>query len=492
MIAATSRVEHDTLLNLFDAQITSELNTRAIAIVRQLIQYPESFEKELLNSLKIDSLGNSKIHSIYAYVRSLFLESLLLNINIERPNDHSSSFRNKLLASKKILQSQILIGKGLFEEASVLAEESNSKSSKYHHYGITQEALELKMLMSAKDKSIRTVRNQLNQSKSARKQRIAIGKIQYEFVNAAIETNDSAGNQADILNRAIQKSTKINDNYPAPLGQYFILLLREKLAMLNSSFASSQTLLLETLNLIKTKPSIYSNAREVDIVLKLSITYAHLKKFSDAKRVLKAIKSNIKKNNVEAYLTSKRLVLLSLYNQENASAIKQIKSLQKSKYTLRQPYASSRFQFLKAIHALYTNEIKTCCNIVLEELKLSFKSSNDLLLGNLMALSLASYELPASENQFKSSINTLARESLNRLNTETLNERESIILGVTRTIFEQSKTKFKFNEYFSSQLNALQITPQSEHWKPYGFEVFPFDNWLKAQIEGTKCDFKMA
>lgn len=485
IVTTVSRSELETLLSLFETHKNTEISKKGAAMVTAISNQPDIEEFQLLEKIGFDKHKEGTLSAFLMFVRNVILESLILDINLERPGEYSNHFRNKVSGTKKLLQVQILLGKGLYQEAMKLNEEVKSKVEKYQELDLLYESTYIQSICNSGEGSTRAFKKTLVETNIANMRRNQLKKAQLVFLNAHFKFKKlNKNSESDIL-KTISELIELNQKDPQVKIRYFILSLKAKYEMYKGNFTLAEETHKEQLELVRNSPILQSTERESHILLKQSIALLHLRKIDETRKVLEWTNHLVKKSSFDHFVVLKRLIYLDFYSKNYLDLEETIENNIKSKYTRRLPFAIFRIQFFKAALSLFTEQPRTCAKILLEEIKLKQPCSDDLKLGQVVFLYMSAIELAQSEKHLKEEALQLCNSTFEALGSENLRKRDMTIVKIFKRLLSHPEELNHPSETLTKLLGKLNLKNAEMRWEPFTYEIIPINTWFKAKSDAA-------
>ncbi len=481
LILACSRAEVDVLLLHLKSLIHLNYAPLGLELILSISNNSNLSEADALAQIKFDTQKENNRSAFFMFVRNIILESLLLEMNIERPGVYNNQFRNKISNSKKLLQAQILMGRGLINEASKLLDEVQTKAEKYEHFDCLHACNYFKTINSAHSAAQRGFSKLKTDLSDAKLLRDNQEKSQDLFLESKIKLELGLEEKWHWLADTLETLNVIQEQTPSAENKYYYLILDAAYMLRTKKFSKARSAVEENLILVKNTPSLHSTEREADLLIHLSEILIHLDLIEETRDTLRQTLLLIKKSSIDYYLVSKRLIFLDFYQNNTDNLHHSIKYHIQSKYTRRLPFAASQTQFFKACLDYVQNRPLLCAKILIEEIRLNQGVSADLLMGQTLFLLMSVTDLDSEHNPFKDLAYVEIQKAIQRLSKVITQKRDRTILQILKRL-AINPTEISNNiESIHNIVARLSSEDPQMKWKPFSYEIFPYQNWLNAQ-----------
>ncbi len=483
IIVQSSRAERDVMKSHFRTQKDNEFARMGEELVMLIGEQESIGEDEVLKKV----FKGSNKSGFLMFVRGVILESLIFDINVDRPGEHNNKFRNRLSNQKKLIEGQVLLGKELYPEAKKLFEEVVSKGEKYQHFDQVSEAKTLLRLMSLLDPKARPARKREKEVETARKARNLLEEVDDLYFESASIAHKLGKSKTDGLRNLISKiddfGAERRDLYQI---KYLKCLTELDLGAHLGKYESVVSHAEQAIELVRSQPSVQSTERETELILRMAEAQGHLLKWKDSLKSLDWADHLVRKNSFNHYDITKKKTLIDFYTAEFKSLDKSLGKHLKSKYIQRHPYAVLQFQFFYTWRLFMKDQYSETIKLLIEELETSSPIKPELNLHMCALLFMASYEERNDKQTYSKSMKLISKR-LNLIKVDQVKERGWFILKLLNELAaHQGKELNLKDEISKNAIKKLGSNRNGWKWVAFSEEIYPFQFWLEWKIGHRK------
>ncbi len=482
IILQSSRAERDVMKSHFRTYKDNEFAQMGEKLVMLVGEHENLNEEQILK--KVFS-GRSK-SSFLMFVRVVILEALLLDIIVDRPDLHNNKFRNRLNNQKKLMQGQVLLGKELYPEARKLFEEVVSKGEKYQHFDQVAEAKMLLRLMTLLDPKSRIGRKQDKGVERARATRNLLEQIGDHYFDSASIANKTGKSKTDGLRSLISKIDDIGaGRRDLTQVKYLKSIAEIELCMHLGKYENAIVHIENSIDLVRSEPSLQSTEREMELILKLAESHSFLLNWHDALKSLDWADHLVRKNSFSHYEVLKHKTLIDFYRGEFESLDKSLTKNLKSKYILRHPYAVLQFRFFYIWREFIGGQYIETIKLLTDELENTADIKPELKLHMCTLLFMSMYEAKNDSESYSNSKNLILKR-LSAIKPDQMGERGWFILKLLEELLDQGANLDIKGFVSKNVIKKLNSTRNGWKWLPFSDEIYPFQYWLDWKIGHRK------
>jgi tetratricopeptide (TPR) repeat protein len=495
LLRASVRAEKEILLAQLQSLEQSGVRgfEKATDAIKVMISKPSYDRKQVLSEIGLGTISNPDANAFFLSLKGAVLENMVQEVNLERPGNYGNRQRTKASNAKKILQSEIMLSKGLINLSEKILEEVLSRSIKYELFDQALAAQRNLRFLHAIDKGIRTFNRFSQNIEETVVLRDAYASAEDWYLR--FELNEARNRQEDpitLLENSLASLKQIIDKTGIAYARYLHALFTVKLLERTGEYRKAKTACDKLIELIKSEPAVMTEQRESQAHYDLALILIHLRKLDEAKIAFAVSQNLIKKNSHESYLINKALVALDFY-QDNAKDLDDaLPKLIKSKYTIRFPYAVVQFHFYKGLLEFIQGDFKSAARTLKEELDLATDLSLDNKLGINLYLFMAGAELAEAEKDFSKEVRQIALDNLNAVYGDPdVRKRDRLIIRLVRRTAASELDYDRTATLVKDSLPRLDMPSRDLRWEPLTYEVIPFGLWLNAKIKKRKMAIKL-
>ncbi len=246
----------------FDSNVTRNKN-KGLKLFKLLLDKPEITQDRAKRHVNKE-MDDRSFERLAVRLKAKLLESLLLDINIQRKDAYSDWYRNKLDINKKFLEAFTIMGRGLEKDTFALYEKAIAKAKEYELYDELYEVLS----WYRSSKGIRLGKKEFDKYipdlEFCNKCRTALYKAREYYYRHFIEDVDFKGQNSDkvaLLTEAISYLQEaFIDTDSANVG-YYLYFLEMEYYLIQEAYEDTCETGLKLVDLIKNRKAIYMPKR---------------------------------------------------------------------------------------------------------------------------------------------------------------------------------------------------------------------------------------
>jgi hypothetical protein len=488
---ALSSAEKEVLrTQLAAAQDTGYKAFQSMAVfLKALVDNPDQSLENFLSSNAIGSQSEQELNAIIHLSKEFILEQFSLYMNTERAGVYSNQFRTRIACAKKLEQAQILMGRGMLEEAKSLLNEVVSKAGKYELHHSSTEALRLLQLSASLEENPRKFRKteiELN-NVAARLHMRAIS----ESIHLELKLyRNSAGHNANVeqLQKKCEELHKLNKVHELSYPEYICQLVNLESLCASLSYRKAENASKKLIAFIQNSPAISSNDRVIHAALTLIEIQLRQQKFAPAMETIDSFQAIAKKGSVENLAMIEYKILGYIYLGQYDQAAEYLQKLSKSKFTQSNEGHKSRLNYYTMINDFKLGKYKSLASNLLAELRASEDSNASLHFNKCALLAMAAPALKETDQTIRNKSRDMAADELEKYNQDkrALNIREKIILKLLLRL-----TKSEYDFVSTAQLSSANLEKLNEKqgpttWEATSFELIPIHEWFKSKLPSKR------
>lgn len=411
-------------------------------------------------------------------------ESLILEVNIVRPNAYSQLFTTKFKIRKLIMQSQILSARGLTNQSLKLTESILKAAKQYELYDEIIEALYNKQVLIGLRKGeqfYNRIKKEIHFYENAR---IALNrtKDKYRSFYAASDFSGIVKDKSKVLGQLIDEIDKDQKEANSINIKVLSYLLKMEWHFLKNEYHKVDEIGLGLIETLSNNLSVYSMARIGAVYFNLAEAKVSAFDFAKAKKYsiksLDSLKSNITYNLIMAY---EFRFLSEFYLENYESSFKLINELLNLNVINKFPFKKAKALYFKAVNLFITGEYKHANTLLynITEIEKDKEGWNVwirilriLCSIEMLRLNLIEYDM---ENFRKYMIRTAERADVR--------ERDRLVLKV---LLELDRQDYNFRTTAKTRKKTLDKLASLDaliKWEPKSPELILFHDWFWAKVD---------
>lgn len=483
IILSTSRSELNSIKAHIDSQPvlkTSDIS-KSNALITAISEHSEKSESEILKMIGFKT-NSSNMSRFYRATLDLINEGLVLDINIDKQFEYSNGFRNKSANRKRLILAEVLLKKGLQDNANLILEDVISKSTKYEEFDQVIEAyelLKLQCIITADFKEYDNIDAKLGELEEMRD---GIHKARKLYQDVLLySTLPLPKTFLASIEVALKKIGDISRKSDSDTVRYFLNLVEAEHLTLNNSFKAARETLQKTLQNIRTQAPLQSREREAQVLLKIANCDVLSGDYKNAKTVFEEASTLFKKSDYDYYVIVNKMVYLDFYLNNYTDIKKHIDTRGRSRYITSTPYATAQYDFFNGALLYLKNKPLKAVNWLLPKAKPTDNVSYQTQLGMNFFLLIAGIDILKTNPKIGPQCIKAAFKNIEKIKSaHTLEERDKLLLRVFKKLRSR---KFDFEvtqKAIEENLNQLMTDPDYA-WKPFSYEIIRLDEWFKSK-----------
>ena len=426
------------------------------------------------NYLAFNKLLNRTKDKIY--------EVLLFDQNLSKPY---YSNRNRIVFEirKKLLQSEILLLRGMTDEFESFLNKIISKAIVYEVYDSLIEALQTKqrfMVLQSGRKKVEKIDKEIEIFEERRK-KVQKARAAWTRIGSIINQSTSPFDYLEDLECEI-KALEIDykETNSASIGYFYYFLYVEWL-QINKRYSESEQVLIKLLDLVKSNLSIYTQARCGDVQINLSNNEILLGDFKLAISNAVVAQGFFDFESLNFFVAREIEFYARFYNNEIDLAEKIISDICNSTRSSDTPFLYSKWRYLFACVKTKKGEI-LASNELLQEYK---EIESDKEGWNLSKRVLTIINRIDSNDLESADLKVLGLEKFIKriLKSRHVRKRDVIILRILLKLINEG---FNFERVYMLRkryFNMLESSHPDYGWKIKSPELIKFHEWYRNKID---------
>lgn len=483
IILSTSKSELNSIKAHIDSQpvLKTSNTSKSNALITAISENSEKSEMEILKMIGFKT-SSANISKFYRSTLNLINEGLVLDINIDKQFEYSNSFRNKSANRKRLILAEVLLKKGLQDNANLILEDIISKSTKYEEFDQVIEAYELfklQCIITADFKEYDTIDSKL---RDLEVKRDGIHKARKLYQDVLLySTLPFPKTFLASIDVALKKIGVISKESDTDTVRYFLHLVEAEHLTLNNSFKAAREKLEKTLQNVRTQAPLQSREREAQILLKIANCYVLSKEYKQAKTVFEEASTLFKKSDYDYYVVVNKMVYLDFYLNKYADIKKHLDARGRSRYITSTPYATSQYEFFNGALFYLKNKPLKAANWLLQKSKPSDTVSFQTQLGMNFFLLISGIDILKTNSKIGSQCIKAAFKNIEKIKAEhVLEDRDKLILRVFKKL-RSRKFDFELTQKAIEENLKQLMTDPDYAWKPFSHEIIRLDEWFKSK-----------
>lgn len=483
IILSTSKSELNSIKAHIDSQPVLKTSniSKSNALITAISENSEKSEMEILKIIGFKTTS-SNISKFYRSTLNLINEGLVLDINIDKQFEYSNSFRNKSSNRKRLILSEVLLKKGLQDNANLILEDIISKSTKYEEFDQVIEAYELLKLQCIITSEFKEYDNIDAKLKELEEKRDGIHKARKLYQDVLLySTLPFPKTFLASIEVALKKIGAISEKSDTDTVRYFLHLVEAAHLTLNNSFKAARENLEKTLQNVRTQAPLQSREREAQILLKIANCDVLSKDYKRAKTVFEETSALFKKSDYDHYVIVNKMVYLDFYLEKYVGIKKHLDARGRSRYITSTPYATAQYEFFNGALLYLKNKPLKAANWLLQKSKPNDNVSFQTQLGMNFFLLISGIDILKTNPKIGPQCIKTAFKNIEKIKAaHNLDDRDKLILRVFKKLRSR---KFDFEltqKAIEENLNQLMTDPEYA-WKPFSHEIIRLDEWFKEK-----------
>ncbi len=492
LLTDLSRAEWESVVRHVEAHQDFDVESRKMAadILASLENNIDQQELEVFKKVKLNKLRPVERYTLLRKMRSLILEALSLQVNLERPGIYGNAYRQRTNNARKWIQATQFIEKGKMKDAQKLLDDIQSKALKYEHFDQLAQSLETSLLLASPESTKKTLLHLENALSEARVRRNALEQATLVFMKVRSSQFQRINSPENSYEQGIKALQNIPNGTDIATIAYFQKVLESQIAQANGDLERWGQLSMDLMNMCSSVPALQSTERIFVYLNNLVSTYIAQHEFKQAVPAIEEAQKLVKRDSFAYFDLQIKEIQIQLYQKKFDEISNQMTTLLKSRYTEKLPFALSYYAYFLAASDFYRGETVNAAKEVLQLLDESLANEDTLhlmtaLLGIQIGEALRESDPSKSIEVLDKAVSKLALLK----ETGTLNRRETNLLQVFSGMVEQDFNPKKGT--WLKQLEKVRAAKDPNNWKPAKLENFPLDEWAQARADKRKLWMKI-
>ena len=486
LIGKLKREEVKSLLKFLRYYLDTEDESKGkgTQLVENILADPECTAKDLQAGL----YGKENYHAFSKLLnrtKDKIYEVLLFDQNLSKPY---YSNRNRIVFEirKKLLQSEILLLRGMTDEFENFLNKIISKAKEYEVYDSLIEALLTKqrfMVLQSGSKEVEKIEKEIVIFEESRK-KVQKARTAWTRIGSIINQSTSPIDYLEDLELEI-KALEIDyrETNSASIGYFYYFLYVEWL-QINKRYSESEQILIKLFDLVKSNVSIYTRARCGDVQINLSNNEILLGDFKLAISNAIVAQDFFDFESLNYYVAREIEFYAHFYSNEIDLAEKIISDICNSTRSANTPFLYSKWRYLFACTKTKKGEI-LISNELLQEYK---EIESDKEGWNLSKRVLTIINRIDSNDLESADLKVLGLEKFVKriLKSRHVRKRDVIIIRVLMKLINEG---FDFEKVYRQRKRYFDLL-ESNHpdygWKIKSPELIIFHEWYRNKMAGKK------
>lgn len=455
----------------------------------------ESKDSPVLDDSQIEMLIYAKQSGIafprlILRLREKLLESILLDVNIERQDAYSERGKALHEIRKAISQAQILQDRGVWDWVVSILDESIEKASKFEHYEEMAAALRVRLEMKSVDygsSSFETenakydkVMRCLEASKKALAYYHRLGsEIQFKAGEASLER----------LEKDIKELQTAYEQTGSATVAFFLFYLEAHLYQEKGKYKEASNALKMQSELVEVHPALYSPMRLAGSLLNLAWNEIYTRRFSNSLRYTEKVEKLLPEKHFNLYQCYETNFYAYFYSGKYEKAQAYMTIILREDNSPSAEYRIGKREYLKACAFFMIGDFEKVHKILIELNPIENDSEGWNLALRILHI-MNDIEMENTENAFNRIENM--RKHIEKLRKSAKeNTRDTIKFEILRTLvnarFDFMETRRKKKE----ELEKLKETCKEYSWRILSPELIIFDQWFECKVFKQKLEIKI-
>jgi tetratricopeptide (TPR) repeat protein len=408
-------------------------------------------------------------------------ESLLLSVNLERPNAYSERGRALHEIRKGISQAQILQSRGIWDSVLIILNECVEKAAKYEHYEEWAAALRVRLEMKTVDKGKITFEIENQQYEKVIRCLLASKKALEYYSQLASEIQFKAASVSlDLLQEQIKELQIDLEQTGSANVAFFLHYLETHYYQETRQFKAASVALRRQAELVEFHPALYSVSRLTGVLINLAWNEIYTRRFASALRYTDRIEKILPDKHFNLFQCYETCFYAYFYTGKYDKALERINTLLKQDSSSTAEYRIGKREYQKACVLFMMGKHDQVHKILLD-LNPIENDHEGWNLGLRMLHVINDIELEKTENAFNRIENMRKHiEKLKKANRE--NPREVLKYEILRTLVN---TRFDFMETRKrkkQELDKLSSGDSIYAWRILSPELIIFNQWFESKV----------
>ena len=414
-------------------------------------------------------------------LKDKLFESLLLSVNLERPNAYSERGRALHEIRKGISQAQILQDRGVWDSVLIILNECIEKAAKYEHYEEWAAALRVQMEMKTVDRGKSIFETENRQYEKVIKCLLASKKALEYYHQLGSEIQFKA---ASVSLEALEKQIKELQTDLEQTGSanvaYFLHYLETHYYQEKRQFKAATVTLKQQAELVEFHPALHSPSRLAGVFINLAWNEIYTRHFAGALRYAERVEKLIPEKHFNLFQCYETCFYAYFYTGKYEKALDKINTLLKQDSSSTAEYRIGKREYQKAC-VLFILEKYDQVHKILLDLNPIENDHEGWNIGLRVLHIMNDIELEKTENAFNRIENMRKHiDKLKKGNRE--NPRDVLKYEILRTLVN---TRFDFMETRKKkkqELDKLSSNDSIYSWRILSPELIVFNQWVESKV----------
>jgi hypothetical protein len=412
-------------------------------------------------------------------------EGLILSVNIDRTGAYSDKSKVQYKIRKDISVAQILISRGLEEQAANILDECTKQALKYEHFEDSLSAIRIRMQIVAINSKPQLAEELSSKYDMAIRSAMAVKKAEryYSKLISEVEYKLMSSEDLELISVRIndlQKELSLTGS--ANVAYYQTILETHYFQQIKIYDKASETLLRQ-IEIVEQHPALYNPSRLSLSLLNFAWNELYLHRFESCNNYLEKASQIIKKQG----FNHSQILLASFYahffsgKYEKAFSI--IVELDKKDTGVNAEFRIGKRTYLKACTLFMLKQYKQVSQLLLPSNSAEKDKEGWNLLFRILIIQ-NDIEMEQIEPAFQA-IEALRKQIDKYKKANVKIERINCIYDMLRGL---ANSRFEFNDAFKKKqdvFNKLNKLPASQ-WTMFNCELVIFEQWFAAKMNKTE------
>lgn len=470
-------------LTCFDGHADGKkTKNRAVALFDLIRKQPQTTYEQALKKVGA-GISQASFNKLVVRVRDKVLESLLLDINLNRPGAYSDWYRHSLEARKKFMIAFTLLGRGQADTTFQLFERIQKIG---HTYELYDELLEMTHWMINEkglregSESVRELKGKVKEYRNNREAIYFARSMYYEYFADYVDYKGQNNKKVGFLSKAIAQMQHDFKQTDASLAGFYLYLLLAEYYLTYNEFELACQSGEQLVKLIENRPAIYMPRRLGFAYSDLADNYMLGHQFKKAITTAEQAKEHKETGDFNYNIDLQTQVLCLLHTNQTKKAQAQCKQLVKYTEALQDEFRLMVRKYLLAnIEFLLGNHQAT--NQLLVTLGVETPDREGWGFG-IRLLTLQTQIERQQLDQAEAGIENLRKYITNSPEEVEFRKRDLVIEQVLRALY---RTGFDFEKTYqqkAAQFTKLERADERYGWEVKTPEIIVFHEWFKSKM----------
>lgn len=452
------------------------------------IKSKELFTEAQLEELIYAKTSGTGFPRLVLRLRDKIQESLTLSINTDRPEAYSEKSKALYAIRKDLSIAQIIIARGLEEQAGILLDECIKTGVRYEHFEECATALRIRMQLTAINSNPKradelsskydlVVRSMLAVKKAERYYMQLISNVEYKLSDESMELLQVQINE---LQRELNTTRSANVAY---YQTYLEIHYCQQLRL----YKKASEILQRQVELVEEHPALFNPSRLSLSLLNQAWNELYLHHFAQALRYTKKAAALIPYDNFNYSQILLANFYACFYSSEYEKSLSLLNELDAKDGGLSGEYRAGKRAYLRASVLFMLKRYKEVNQVLAESNPIDKDKEGWNLLIRILSI-MNDIEANQIENAFRAvealrkQIDKFKKGNINSVRMTNIYE---VLRGLSNSRFEFAEARKKKQEEFT----ALTKQPASL-WSIFSCELVVFEQWFIAKLTKSELNLK--